>query len=93
MEETHCFLKEFDLMDGGEPTTPPRFSSEQYGEEMYPEYYKGIHEQGGPGGICPVFSVFTSSLDCNYLQYNLKILENNNFHINYDNFFCIAHCY
>lgn len=30
-------------MDDGDPTTPPMFSCEQCGAEMYPEYYKGIH--------------------------------------------------
>jgi hypothetical protein len=38
-------VREFDLMDGGDPTTPPRFSCEQCGGEMYPEYYKGIYGQ------------------------------------------------
>jgi len=32
-------------MDEEDPTTPPRFSYEQCGGEMYPEYYKGIHGQ------------------------------------------------
>ncbi len=38
-------VRDFDLMDGGEPTTPLRFNCEQCGGEMYPEYYKGIHGQ------------------------------------------------
>lgn len=32
-------------MDGGDPTTPPRFNCEQCGGEMYPVYYQGIHGQ------------------------------------------------
>ena len=36
-------VKDFDVMDDGDPTTPPMFSCEQCGAEMYPEYYKGIH--------------------------------------------------
>ncbi|MEC5423877.1 hypothetical protein QGM71_10280 [Virgibacillus sp. C22-A2] len=31
----------FDLTDGEDPTTPPRFSYEQCGGEMYPKFYKG----------------------------------------------------
>lgn len=38
-------VREFDLMDGGDPAIPPRFNYEQCGGEMYPEYYKGIHGQ------------------------------------------------
>ncbi|GGJ93818.1 hypothetical protein GCM10007063_15480 [Lentibacillus kapialis] len=38
-------VRDFDLMDGGDPTTPPRFNCEQCGGEMYPEYYKGMHGQ------------------------------------------------
>jgi hypothetical protein len=30
-------------MDGGDPTTPPRFICEKCGGEMYPEYYEEIH--------------------------------------------------
>ncbi len=36
-------VREFDLMDGGDPTIPPKFSCETCGGEMYPEYYKGVH--------------------------------------------------
>ncbi|RWR03982.1 hypothetical protein D4N35_017725 [Siminovitchia fortis] len=36
-------VRDFDLMDDGDPTTPPMFSWEQCGGEMYPEYYKGVH--------------------------------------------------
>ncbi|MFC0272655.1 hypothetical protein ACFFIX_14560 [Metabacillus herbersteinensis] len=36
-------VKDFDLMNGGDPTTPPMFSCEKCGEQMYPEYYKGVH--------------------------------------------------
>ncbi|PLR75296.1 hypothetical protein CU633_21835 [Bacillus sp. V3-13] len=36
-------VKDFDLMDDGDPTTPPMFSCEKCGGEMYPEYYKGVH--------------------------------------------------
>ena len=32
-----------DLMDGGDPTTPPRFQCEKCNGEMVPEYYKGIY--------------------------------------------------
>ncbi len=41
-----CHEKEkipFDLMDGGDPMTPPMFSCETCGGEMYPEYDKGVH--------------------------------------------------
>ncbi|MGM8366391.1 hypothetical protein ACLIBG_14625 [Virgibacillus sp. W0181] len=38
-------VRDFDMMDGGDPSTPPRFSCEQCGGEMFPEYYKGIHGQ------------------------------------------------
>ncbi|WP_156857209.1 hypothetical protein [Oceanobacillus sp. AG] len=36
-------VEEFDLMDGGDPTTPSRFNCEKCGGEMYPEYYRGMH--------------------------------------------------
>ncbi|MBP1970751.1 putative Zn finger protein [Virgibacillus natechei] len=38
-------VREFDLMDGGDPTVPPQFRCEQCGGEMYPAYYKGVHGQ------------------------------------------------
>ncbi|QAA21724.1 hypothetical protein C0674_15075 [Sporolactobacillus terrae] len=38
-------VREMDLMDGGDSIIPPRFSCEQCGGEMYPEYYKGVHGQ------------------------------------------------
>jgi len=31
-----------DLMDGGDPATPPRFQCEKCNGVMVPEYYKGI---------------------------------------------------
>jgi hypothetical protein len=36
-------VRDFDLMDDGDPTTPPMFSSEKCGGQMYPKYYKGVH--------------------------------------------------
>lgn len=30
-------------MDDGDPMTPPMFSCEKCGGQMYPEYYKGVH--------------------------------------------------
>jgi hypothetical protein len=36
-------VEEFDRMDDGDPEVPPQFSCESCGEEMYPEYYKGVH--------------------------------------------------
>lgn len=38
--------RDCDLMDGGDPTALPRFRCEQCGGEMYPEYYKGIQNNG-----------------------------------------------
>jgi hypothetical protein len=38
-------VRDFDIMDGGDPTVPPKFSCEKCRAEMYPEYYKGIHGQ------------------------------------------------
>ncbi|GIN64026.1 hypothetical protein J27TS8_40190 [Robertmurraya siralis] len=35
-------VKNFDLVDDGDPTTPPMFSCEKCGGQMYPEYYKGV---------------------------------------------------
>ncbi|GAX88681.1 hypothetical protein EFBL_0293 [Effusibacillus lacus] len=36
-------VRDFDAMDLGDESVAPRFSCEQCGGEMYPEYYKGIH--------------------------------------------------
>jgi len=36
-------VRDFDFMDDGDSTTPPMFSCEKCGGEMYPEYYKGVH--------------------------------------------------
>ncbi len=36
-------VRDFDVMDDGDPTVPPQFSCKKCGGEMYPEYYKGIH--------------------------------------------------
>lgn len=35
-------VQDFDRMDKGDPTVPPKFSCEECGGEMYPEYYKGL---------------------------------------------------
>jgi hypothetical protein len=36
-------VRDFDRMDGGDPSVPPKFGCESCGGEMYPEYYKGVH--------------------------------------------------
>jgi len=36
-------VRDFDAMDDGDPTVPPQFSCGKCGEDMYPEYYKGLH--------------------------------------------------
>lgn len=36
-------VRDFDAMDDGDPTVPPRFNCEKCGGDMYPEYYKGLH--------------------------------------------------
>lgn len=36
-------VRNFDVMDDGDPTVPPQFSCEECGGGMYPEYYKGVH--------------------------------------------------
>lgn len=33
------------MMDGGDPSTSPRFNCEKCGGEMYPEYNKGVYDQ------------------------------------------------
>jgi hypothetical protein len=38
-------VRDFDIMDSGDPNIPPRFSCEKCGGEMYPEYYKCIYGQ------------------------------------------------
>jgi hypothetical protein len=35
-------VRDFDRMDGGDPSVPPKFGCESCGGEMYPEYYKGV---------------------------------------------------
>lgn len=30
-------------VDGGDPSVPPKFSCENCGGEMYPDYYKGVN--------------------------------------------------
>jgi hypothetical protein len=35
-------VQDFDRMDEGDPTVPPKFACEACGGEMYPEYYKGL---------------------------------------------------
>lgn len=36
-------VEEFDIMDGGDLSIPPRFSCENCPEEMEPVYYKSVH--------------------------------------------------
>ncbi|GIO14530.1 hypothetical protein J19TS2_40850 [Cohnella xylanilytica] len=36
-------VRDFDAMDDGDPTVPPKFRCEECGGAMYPEYYKGLH--------------------------------------------------
>ena len=36
-------VQDFDRMDGGDPSAPPKFACAHCGGEMYPEYYKGVH--------------------------------------------------
>lgn len=36
-------VRDFDMMDDGDPTVPPQFSCEKCGGETYPEYYRGVH--------------------------------------------------
>ena len=36
-------VQDFDQMDDGDHTVPPKFACEECGGEMYPEYYKGVH--------------------------------------------------
>jgi hypothetical protein len=36
-------VRDFDLMNDCDSTTPPMFSCEKCGGQMYPEYYKGVH--------------------------------------------------
>jgi hypothetical protein len=36
-------VRDFDMMDDGDPEVPPQFTCESCGGEMYPEYYKGVH--------------------------------------------------
>ncbi|MFD0681442.1 MULTISPECIES: hypothetical protein, partial [unclassified Paenibacillus] len=36
-------VRDFDRMDGGDPSVPPKFGCESCGGEMYPEFYKGVH--------------------------------------------------
>jgi uncharacterized Zn finger protein len=36
-------VRNFDVMDDGDPTVPPQFRCEECGGAMYPEYYKGVH--------------------------------------------------
>ena len=38
-------VQDFDAMDDGDLTVPPMFACQEYGGEMYPEYYKGIHDE------------------------------------------------
>ena len=39
----YSVVRDFDFMDEGDQTTPPMFSCEECGGEMYPEQYKGVH--------------------------------------------------
>ncbi len=36
-------VEEFDSMDGGDLSVPPRFSCEKCPEQMEPVYYKSVH--------------------------------------------------
>lgn len=36
-------VQDFDRMDSGDPSVPPKFGCEHCGGEMYPEHYIGIH--------------------------------------------------
>ncbi len=36
-------VEEFDFMDGGDLSVPPRFSCEKCPEQMEPVYYKSVH--------------------------------------------------
>lgn len=36
-------VKEYDILDGGDPMDPPRFSCEASGQGMVPVYYKSVH--------------------------------------------------
>ena len=36
-------VEKFDMMDGGDPKDPPRFSCEKCGNEMVPVYFESIH--------------------------------------------------
>ncbi len=36
-------VRDFDRMDGGDPSVPPQFRCESCGGTMYPEHYKGVH--------------------------------------------------
>jgi hypothetical protein len=36
-------VQDFDAMDDGDLSVPPKFACQECGGEMYPEYYKGIH--------------------------------------------------
>jgi hypothetical protein len=42
-EIPHNVVKDFDVMDGGDPSVSPQFACQTCGGEMYPEYYKGAH--------------------------------------------------
>lgn len=36
-------VRRYIQMSNTDPTTPPMFSCEKCGGQMYPEYYKGVH--------------------------------------------------
>lgn len=42
-EIPYTVVRDYDLMDDGDPEVPPQFSCKACGGEMYPEYYKGVH--------------------------------------------------
>lgn len=43
LRENSVYQMGFFVLSEGDPTVLPQFACEQYGGEMYPEYYKGIH--------------------------------------------------
>jgi hypothetical protein len=53
--ETPYAVRNFDLMDNGDPTVPPTFSCEQCGGQMYPVHYESVH---GYEHKLPVFPIF-----------------------------------
>jgi hypothetical protein len=42
-EIPYKIVRDFDLMDDGDPSVPPQFACQKCGGGMYPKYYKGVH--------------------------------------------------